>query len=713
MSLSLILIGVLSLLCQVVLLRELNVAFYGVELVYLLALTSWMLGTAAGAAFAPPRWPADPRRLTAVLVGVPALLPLAVIGIRGSRGWLGAVPGAYLPIDLQLGILLAATLPPAIALGMAFRWAAARALSEGGNLGRAYGVESAGFAAAGGLATLAFHLGAQTFTVATAGGSAALVALLFTLAARRRTWFWLAIPAAAAGGWLILASGEVDRRLTAWNHPGLVATADSPYGRITSVGLGSQRAIFENDVLAFESGDVEQEVLAHVTALQHPLPKQVLVLGGAVRQLQDELALHHPSAITVVEQDEVLVEMGRAGPCVRPPAPATRPAALVKVVIDDPRQFLHAPDRYDLILVGTGPPDSGLSNRFYTREFFEACARRLAPGGVLGLTLPLPDAFLAPHVLRRAASIVAALDAVFPNVEILPGTSTLAVASGRPLPKDETMPIARLEQRGIEPRLVRARYLRYLYRGERRQTLPARLRAADVPPNTDVRPICYQYALLIWLARFVPAAHGFDLVTAAPGAAVTWWTALAAAVFLALVRLRPAWRTAGLALVAGFAGMVLETLVLLRYQASRGALFVDIGLLVTAFMAGLSVGSWGAGRAAAVHRAGLLRAVTCALLAGVAAVAALSALRGDLLAASLGHAAISLAAVGLLVGALFGCAAARQPLGERGAGRLYAADVIGGAVGSLAATVLLVPLAGLEATALLVAAVALATLTIP
>ncbi|HOC19334.1 MAG TPA: hypothetical protein PKK95_13760, partial [Vicinamibacterales bacterium] len=82
-------------------------------------------------------------------------------------------------------------------------------------------------------------------------------------------------------------------------------------------------------------------------------------------------------------------------------------------------------------------------------------------------------------------------------------------------------------------------------------------------------------------------------------------------------------------------------------------------------------------------------------------------------AASLGHAAISLAAVGLLVGALFGCAAARQPLGERGAGRLYAADVIGGAVGSLAATVLLVPLAGLEATALLVAAVALATLTIP
>ena len=46
----LFLVGLLAILFQIVLLRELNVAFYGVELVYALALAAWMAGGAAGAA---------------------------------------------------------------------------------------------------------------------------------------------------------------------------------------------------------------------------------------------------------------------------------------------------------------------------------------------------------------------------------------------------------------------------------------------------------------------------------------------------------------------------------------------------------------------------------------------------------------------------------------------------------------------------------------
>jgi len=49
-SRTLFLVGFLSLLAQVVLLRELNVAFYGIELAYLVALAAWLAGTAAGAA---------------------------------------------------------------------------------------------------------------------------------------------------------------------------------------------------------------------------------------------------------------------------------------------------------------------------------------------------------------------------------------------------------------------------------------------------------------------------------------------------------------------------------------------------------------------------------------------------------------------------------------------------------------------------------------
>ena len=49
MNITLVAIGIISILGQVVLLRELNVAFFGVELVYLLALGIWLFWTAAGA----------------------------------------------------------------------------------------------------------------------------------------------------------------------------------------------------------------------------------------------------------------------------------------------------------------------------------------------------------------------------------------------------------------------------------------------------------------------------------------------------------------------------------------------------------------------------------------------------------------------------------------------------------------------------------------
>jgi len=49
MQLTLFNIGLISLLSQVILLRELAIAFYGVELIYLFALGVWLFFTAAGA----------------------------------------------------------------------------------------------------------------------------------------------------------------------------------------------------------------------------------------------------------------------------------------------------------------------------------------------------------------------------------------------------------------------------------------------------------------------------------------------------------------------------------------------------------------------------------------------------------------------------------------------------------------------------------------
>ena len=116
---ALFLTGLVSLFGQIVLLRELNVAFYGIELIYLIALGVWMLLTAVGALIGGRR-PSAGR--TAVLFLCFALfLPLGVVFLRASRLLLGGVPGAYLPFPRQMAALVIALATAGLLSGL-FLW---------------------------------------------------------------------------------------------------------------------------------------------------------------------------------------------------------------------------------------------------------------------------------------------------------------------------------------------------------------------------------------------------------------------------------------------------------------------------------------------------------------------------------------------------------------------------------------------------------------
>ena len=163
--------------------------------------------------------------------------------------------------------------------------------------------------------------------------------------------------------------------------------------------------------------------------------------------------------------------------------------------------------------------------------------------------------------------------------------------------------------------------------------------------------------------------------------------------------------------MAGLLGMVLETALILDYQVKSGVLYQDLGFLLALFMAGLGLGSWGVHRAPA--RANSLKRWVGALLLvmiGVLSFQAAARLSrgavGDLLSSG-----SALLLAGAVVGALFAFASLYRVEDQRAAvSPLYAADVLGGCVGSLAATLVLIPLLGLPGTALLTALAAVACL---
>ena len=66
---------------------------------------------------------------------------------------------------------------------------------------------------------------------------------------------------------------------------------------------------------------------------------------------------------------------------------------------------------------------------------------------------------------------------------------------------------------------------------------------------------------------------------------------IAMGVLRGILRRRSIPRRALLAGLAGFAGMLLETVLILNYQTNRGVLYQDLGLLLMLFMAGLALGA--------------------------------------------------------------------------------------------------------------------------
>jgi len=701
-SLSLFIIGLISILGQVVLLRELNVALYGVELFYILALGMWLLWSAAGTWIGSRINAASTWTTPARFLFWAVFLLLDIFFIRGSRVLLAGVPGAYLPFYQQFGIVMLAVSLPGFLLGWLFRDCARLYCQSGRTLASAYAVECTGGVVGGLLATGFLLWGTTNLTIAVLCSVVALLGIVFAVEKADHPFRTGGLILSILLISLLWRVAIFDRQATAWNHPNLLASCDSAYGRITVTGLFGQVAVYENDTLSFETEGTVAEAFVHPAMLQHPRPGSVLLLGGAPEGLIGEVQKHQPRQITAVELNPILVDS------VSPYLPAIIKESLtaknVRLVYADPRQYLKRPGAYDLILIGMPEPDTGQANRFYTEDFFRLCASRLNAGGVLALRLRSAENFWTPVLRERMRSVHAALKRVFPQVIFLPGATNVILASAAALPTSPEMLVTRWRERNVTARLVSSPYLRYLYTNDRFAEINGDLRKAGGTPNTDVRPLCYRYTLLLWLSKFFPALGGLDIsISDRAFLAASGGLLLGLALCLGFARRRAGLRRGLLVFTAAFVGMVQETILILYYQVKAGALYRDLGVLLMMFMAGLAVGSL-------VVNQGMKRAVGWgsrlwgpAILAGFSLLTAgVAGLVWGSVSLGLLGTSLLLFASGFFVAAVFAFASLhRVDDQERVIAPLYGADLFGGCLASLLAGLVLVPLLGLDVSACL------------
>jgi len=718
LTIGLVAIGLTASASQVLILRELFVAFHGNELFIGIILGTWLFLEAVGSYLF--RRSADQVESSGqAFVALQCLIGLAplvsIVAIRSFKYALSIPVGEALGVQYVALVSLVALAPVCVADGAIFPFACRSLADLQGREeapARAYLFQSLGSFVAGVMCVVYFLLYLTPVEVSVllllVNLCSALV-LLYSVGASLPTRC-VASGLAILTGVALFSPGPrwLDRESAKlqWYEYSLRETRHSLYSHLAVIADRDQYTFFANGIpyATTPNPEVQIEELAHFPLLFHPRPERVLVIGGGAGGLLAEVLKHPVRTVDYAEQDPLIVEQFS-----RFPTPLTEYELVhpkIKIHPVEGRLFLRTtPGQYDLILVNL-PVASTLSlNRFYTVEFYELARRRLNARGLLTLRLPGSETLLSKELELLNGRAYASLKAAFGHVAVIVGDQNIFIASGDPatIAVGRDVLIERLKSRGIEPGLVNEGYIRYKTDERRFLGLKERIVAfesADLNRDGDPKGVIDGLAYVSSIVS--PFMAGMLAVIGRLPA--LGYLAAVAVLICACVAIQARWKSRVFLPYAvastGIASMILTVLLILAFQIYYGYVYHYIAILTSLFMLGAGAGAWWSlkrkGMSLLYIETGM---VVLAMVTYVAIAVEPVALRGQAAIFTL------MFLSGLFTGVEFPVAVAVADGSYRRigttAGGLYAVDLLGAVIGATLAAVALIPGIGLKQTIVL------------
>ena len=727
-----LILGAAAVLAQVILLRKLLAVFSGNELTLGSVLAGWMVWTGLASALLGPA--ADKIRkpaplLAGVLLLAALILPLTTLAAARIKPWLGHDPSELvgLPVVILASFLI--TGPLCALLGFSFNLCSRLVAEERLAVPRVYLWEALGAGAAG--AGFTFLLAGRTSAFAQVHLTSGLLLLGAGLVLKPRALrIGGAVFAVLAAllGLLLPGDYSLDRVYQRLRWPGekVLFETDSPYASLAVIEREAERTFFVDGLPAFTTPNPEPaEYVAHLPLSMCPTPRRVLLIGGGLYDVAGEILKHPVARLDYVQIDPALTRLEESYGLAAEKLKSDR---RIQIHHEDARRFLlNSAERWDAVILNLPPPESAQLNRFYTADFFRRVRDHLERGGVLGLAGGEAGNYLTEAQAALLATLRNTLLGVFDRVVVLPlgsfylvagdaggkiGGEAAAETTGTPSPltDDPRRLLAVLQARQVQTRWVRDYYLNANLSAERLNSVARRISGLSrLPLNRDLYPRGYFLGLELWAEQAGPGVvRLLDRAGRLSRAGLAWPAVLLVVIGVALGR-RPRWAKPGAAVIAvlalGFAGMAAEVAVMTAFQVIQGYVYQLLGLIVAAFMAGLAAGAgWGQGQTrsrSGPSLAWLGRLQVLLLLALLLVWLVILRLHagtpsGLATALALSAALFCLAAVS---GGLFSLAAAifigaRKKVGDT-AGWINGADHLGGALGALLSSAVIIPVFGL------------------
>lgn len=722
-TLSLVSIGFASMISQILLLREFLVSFYGNELSIGILFACWLLWIGLGSAAG--NWAVSHlRSLSTLFIGILAAAPLVtgvqILAVKFVRAIIHTNTGELLSLLDLLGYSFLVLSGGCFLWGLLYTLGAALLNGEKGNarsgVNRAYILESSGSAAGGLFFSFVFVNLFSTLQIllVTLFMVWSIVIRLAPSEGKRFTLTSFAMLAAVCA-LLLQPVRSLEYKINAaqWSsiNPQLtfIRSMDTKYQNLSLLRSENQHTVFSDGRPAYTIPNTyDAELLIHSIMVQRPDAKRVLILGGGFNGVLREILKYPVGSVEYVENDPALV------PFVEPATGRRDRDALndlrVRIISADGREYLRGKmTSYDVIVMNVGEPSTASLNRFYTVEFFRLCRQSLTAQGIFAFSFPSSAEYLAGELKYLNACLYRTFRLVFDHPLLIPGTHAVLIGTPdrKPLMAQPDTLALRYSAAGISAEYFSRYSFEELMPPDRVQYITRTLDSAvSVRVNTDRNPVAYYYDILLW-NRFLQGGSCFIFMIT-PNWIVATGVMIVGSILLMflLQRRRPEKqrRSACAAIVAacGMTGMAMNILLLLNFQETFGSIFEMAGAMMASNMLGLAFGALAASRLPGnVRPAVLLLAAVAALFSAVLLLPLVLdfLISVRLMPFTLGAALFS----GGLVGTVFGLVNRIYLQHSSTMGSMYAFDVFGSSLGALTICSVLLPVLGIQNTALVLA----------
>jgi spermidine synthase len=661
--------GISSVVTQLLVIREFLTQFQGNEFVIALILFNWLIlggmGTLLARWVTRHLWKAAVNGLgwlSFVLAGLPAVQILIIRRFRDVFFIHGSSVGFYPTLAFTFFTIA----PYCLVLGFVLPYSLFVIRSQNPDYPgtRIYIMDNIGDVCGGALFSFALVFLVTPLQAVVLANLPLVLStfLLFKASSRQGPAVYLGTGITAA----ILAVGIVlePASLNPWEGKG-VFYKESRYGRIQIQQDQDQMTLFVsgNPLYGSQNLSMAEETIHYPLAQLHQANNILLI--SAQGGMMAELEKYKPVSVDYVELDPQVANVQfRFGLIKKIPG--------LNIIHQDGRAYLTGSDKiYDAIIVNLSEPDTFQLNRFFTDRFFSLAKSHLAEHGVLSFAMNGYENYLAEPQRRKLSSLYNTVSDYFDNVLLLPGQKIFFLCGSQPLRTDIPELLA---QKNIHTRYIRGYYYGNLT-PERIRRLNA-LMDPTAPKNKDYFPQLMRLMFTQWFAKFSDSPTGFIVVLA----------------ILSLIYITRITAEEFVLFSTGFTVMGNEILVIFAFQIFFGYIYLQIGMIVTVFLAGLLPGAWFG------DRLGYKSKQTLALADGL--LIALTGLLIIVIKQGGYHLPVAFFLVfgfliSLICGFQFPVALYLRGSDAPAVTRAFSADLMGAACGTLLTNVLLIPYCGI------------------